>query len=101
MTNGRTHPHGKPILCLDFDGCIHSYKSGWKGIDQCPDPPVPGVFEWIENALHIFDIHIYSSRSIESRGRFAMQQYFADHGAKHLLDKLEFSDKKPMAFITI
>lgn len=30
---------GKPILCLDFDGVIHSYASGWKGADVIPDPP--------------------------------------------------------------
>lgn len=32
----------KPILCLDFDGVIHSYSSGWKGADVIPDPPVAG-----------------------------------------------------------
>ena len=29
----------KPILCLDFDGVVHSYTSGWKGADVIPDPP--------------------------------------------------------------
>ena len=32
----------KPIVVLDFDGVIHSYKSGWKGADVIPDEPVPG-----------------------------------------------------------
>jgi hypothetical protein len=32
----------KPILCLDFDGVLHSYTSGWKGAAVIPDPPVPG-----------------------------------------------------------
>ena len=27
----------KPILCLDFDGVIHRYDSGWKGADVIPD----------------------------------------------------------------
>ena len=31
----------KPILCLDFDGVIHSYISGWKGADVIPDPLKP------------------------------------------------------------
>ena len=54
-----------PIICVDFDGVIHSYTSGWKGIDVIPDDPVPGAIEWLEeylptpDALGAFDSHTY------------------------------------------
>jgi hypothetical protein len=35
----------KPVLCLDFDGVIHGYQSGWQGANVIPDPPVPGAIE--------------------------------------------------------
>ena len=38
----------KKIVVMDFDGVIHSYKSGWKGVTEIPDPPVEGVKEFIE-----------------------------------------------------
>lgn len=37
----------KPTVVFDFDGVIHSYKSGWKGAGVIPDPVVPGIREAI------------------------------------------------------
>lgn len=34
-------------ICVDFDGVLHSYTSGWKGADVIPDPPVPGAIEFL------------------------------------------------------
>jgi hypothetical protein len=93
-------PRGKPILCLDFDGCIHSYKSGWKGAAIILDPPVPGVFEWVREALQYFDVHIYSSRSQEHEGRAAMKRYI-DGYAPDISQVLVYSHTKPRAFLTI
>lgn len=50
-------------ISIDFDGVIHSYKSGWKGADKCPDPPVPGAIAFIIMAVERFNVSIYSSRN--------------------------------------
>lgn len=65
----------KPILCLDFDGVIHGYQSGWKGAGTIPDPPVEGAADFIEEASKHFEIHIFSSRSKSIFGRWAMKRY--------------------------
>lgn len=103
-----------PIICVDFDGVIHSYTSGWKGIDVIPDEPVPGAIEWLEAHLPDPDypddahegpiVQIYSSRSKESRGIAAMQAYLLRHGMDHRYISdgiLEFPTQKPPAFLTI
>jgi hypothetical protein len=99
---------GKPILCVDFDGVIHSYKSGWKGADIIPDPPVPGALAWLLRATEFWEVHIYSSRSKEPAGIAAMKNWFTQHGNgwaggidKVLLACLKFSSEKPAAFLTI
>lgn len=96
----------KPILCLDFDGVIHSYTSGWKGADQIPDPPVEGSIEFIIEASKKFKVCIFSSRSNQQGGRSAMQTWLWNAAeTRGLLDKwfseLDWPLDKPPAMITI
>ena len=65
----------RKILCLDFDGVIHSYESGWKGPRLIPDPPVEGALAFLAQAVNRFEVHIYSSRSRYFGGRWAMKQW--------------------------
>jgi hypothetical protein len=45
-----------PILCVDFDCVIHSFKSGSQGDNTIiPDPPNPGALEWLWNATKHWD----------------------------------------------
>lgn len=65
----------KPILCLDFDGVLHSYTSGWKGAAVIPDPPVPGAISFLLYAAEQFEVAILSSRSHQWGGRRAMKRW--------------------------
>ena len=73
----------RPILCIDFDGVIHGYQSGWKGAHIIPDPPVPGAIPYLLTALDSFEVAIFSSRSRNLRGRWAMQRWLAKAIAHH------------------
>lgn len=106
---------GKLILCVDFDGVVHSYASGWKGADECPDPPVAGALKWLFEALPYWDVQIYSSRSSHAGGCEAMQRWFLDwstheFGPDHPMARkptkdepypITFCVQKPAAFLTI
>jgi hypothetical protein len=101
----------KQILCLDFDGVIHSYKSGWKGAHIIPDAPVEGAAEFIIEAANHYEISIFSSRSKSIRGRWAMQAYIRDmlgscppsNEGKYdfLYEEIKYPWFKPSASITI
>lgn len=75
-------PERKKILCVDFDGVLHSYTSGWQGADMIPDPPVPGAIEFLIETIKCFEVHIYSSRSHQSGGIVAMQAWLDWHTAQ-------------------
>mgnify|MGYP001555849653 FL=1 len=105
-----------PIICVDFDGVIHSYTSGWKGVSVIPDDPVPGAIEWLRAHLPVPDalgiagpysgpeVVIYSSRSASFAGRKAMKTWLIKHGLEreYISDNiLKFPTKKPAAFLTI
>ncbi len=66
-------------LCFDFDGVLHSYRSGWKGIDVIPDAPVPGAIPMLYSYLETYRCAIFSARSAQPEGRAAMKTWLALH----------------------
>lgn len=100
----------KPILCLDFDGVIHSYTSGWKGARNIPDPPTKGAIEFIHAALcGGWDVVIHSSRARHWGGISAMRAWLKKHAGALWweapgslgLEDVRFARWKPSAQITI
>ncbi len=100
-----------PILAVDTDGVINSYKSGWQGAHVMPDPPVPGAMAFLKEATNHFDVHIVSSRLHQKTGLFAVQDYiefWASHEDPALLlsadpwvKKLKYTPTRPSAFVTL
>lgn len=112
MSEGNMKAVKRPILCLDFDGVLHSYTSGWQGADIISDPPVPGAIAFLYEAIQHFDVCIYSSRSHQKGGIEAMQYWIAEHERQwraqqeivprtSLLLNIRFPLEKPAAFLTI
>lgn len=92
----------KPILCLDFDGVIHSYTSGWKGADVIPDPPVPGALQFMAEATKHFTVAIFSSRSNQLGGIEAMRRWLWHYvGDLDWFVEIEWPTHKPSAFVGI
>ncbi len=106
----------KPILCLDFDGVLHSYTSGWQGPDMIPDPPVPGAIEFLWEASQHFDVQIFSSRSNYPGGLGAMKTWLAAWDNAHMSElrrqgkpiprtclilNVKFPTEKPPAHVTL
>lgn len=91
-------------ICLDFDGVVHSYESGWKGATTIPDAPVPGAFDAIRAYLvNGMVVNLYSSRSKEDGAIEAMIYWFMEHGASDIVNHVNFHfpKQKPPANITI
>mgnify|MGYP001576951002 FL=1 len=115
----------KPVLCLDFDGVIHSYTSGWRGADVIPDPPVPGAIAFLREAVKHFRVAIFSSRTHQYRGLDAMKTWLReaieahhlaagtyygpefreqdriDQAAVELLEEIQWPIDKPAAMVTL
>ncbi len=100
------------IIALDFDGTIHSYKSGWCGPRNIPDPPVDGAIQWINDFIcnhgtwpdsmcamappGDWELAIFSSRSRYWGGRRAIKKWLVKHGLdRRLLEVIRFPLFKP------
>jgi nitroreductase len=88
---------GKPILCLDFDGVLHWYRSGWLSATTIDDEPVPGAVDFVIRAQQLFSVVIYSSRSSHPGGIEAMREWMRKYG----FPEVTFATQKPAAFLTI
>jgi hypothetical protein len=109
----------RPILCLDFDGVLHSYVQAWQGAAVIPDLPVPGAMRFLRVAVDHFEVSIFSARSGQEGGVEAMRSWIRHHQfhdlvdppyvsaevaesrAQHLVEQLGFPTSKPPAFVTL
>lgn len=67
-------------VVFDFDGVIHSYKSGWQGVTIIPDPPVPGIKEAIDELRKEgYEVVVVSTRCSYSDGMEAVQSYLVEY----------------------
>ena len=78
-----------PIVSVDFDGVLHSYESGWRGAGTVKDGPVPGAMAWLVEcvASNRVQIAIFSSRSKNPMGRWAMNQWLRKHLGAYLCSR--------------
>lgn len=92
------------LVCLDFDGVIHSYVSGWQGASVADDPPTPGAIQFIRAVLADpeLSITICSSRFLHPSGKDTVRRYLSDHGmTPEEIEQVYMDDRKPPAFITL
>ena len=98
----------RKLICLDFDGVLHSYTSGWQGADVISDPPVPGAMDALAAYTDRFRVAVYSSRSSSFEGVEAMKAWVLRHLeewddwlAQSVIDRIEWPLTKPPALVTI
>lgn len=88
----------KQTVVFDFDGVIHSYTSGWKGVDVVSDPPVPGIKESIDEIRNAgYEVAVVSTRCASKEGLNAVETYLADNEIE--VDKV--CKEKPPAIVYI
>lgn len=67
-------------IVFDFDGVIHSYKSGWQGADVISDPPVEGIREAINDIRKAgYKVYVVSSRCSSSIGITSVQEWLVKY----------------------
>lgn len=69
-----------PTVVFDFDGVVHSYKSGWKGETVIPDPVVPGIADEIARFRRFgYRVVVVSTRCATEEGLAAVKKYLREN----------------------
>ncbi|MEM8735851.1 MAG: hypothetical protein AAGG44_16600 [Planctomycetota bacterium] len=84
-------------ICLDFDGVLNSYRSGWTGIDSIPDPPIHGSDRAVARLRKDYRVVVHSARCSTEEGRNAIKNWLA----KHNIEVDEVCEHKPPAMVYI
>lgn len=88
-----------PTVVFDFDGVIHSYISGWRGVNTIPDPPVPGIEKALAELHETYEIVVVSSRCSTQDGVDAINHWLYRNGLAQYVDKVCM--EKPPALVYI
>ena len=87
----------KKTIAVDFDGVIHSYKSGWTG-PVPTDPPVDGALDFIHFLEEKgYEVVIFSSRAKTKAGAKETEKWLSEHR----FPKLKVCYEKPEALLYI
>lgn len=84
-------------VCLDFDGVLHSYCSGWRGAEVIPDPPIHGTREAVARLKQQYRVVVYSARCRTPEGRRAVELWLT----RHDIQVDEVCDYKPPALVYV
>ena len=72
----------KKTVVFDFDGVIHSYKSGWNGATIITDEPVEGIKEVIDDLRNDYKVVIVSTRCFQEGGIEAIREWLNIYSIK-------------------
>ncbi len=73
----------KKRICIDFDGVLHSYVSGWQGHENACDPPTPGAMAFLIEMIDRYELVVHSARSQYEMGLQVMWDYLREHLSEH------------------
>ena len=86
-------------IVFDFDGVIHSYKSGWKGITNIPDEPNWDVINLIKELSKDYKIVIVSSRASTDEGVTAIDSWLGKYGIAEYFDDITAMKVPAIAYV--
>lgn len=87
----------KKTVVFDFDGVVHSYKSGWKGVTTIPDEPVDGIKEVIDELRQDYYVLILSTRCFQDGGVEAIMNWLD----KYNIEVDDVIGEKPPAIVYV
>ena len=85
------------LICIDFDGVLHSYTSPWVNESHIPDPPVDGAVEFVRDLFaNGCKVAIFSTRNSSPDAIPAMKEWLIQYGLESsLAERITFPLNKP------